>query len=112
VFGLPLLADRLHWAIEWLQQQPQTRDLPLGVFGASTGAGASLQVVAQFPEVIQAVVSRGGRHDLAKPFLSKVKPPTLLIVGGHDVPVLQLNREAMLCLTCPRELTIVPGASH
>lgn len=112
VFDIPLLADRLHCAMEWLQHEPSTRDLPLGLFGASTGAGAALQAAAQFPDEVQAVVSRGGRPDLAKPFLPKVKAPTLLIVGGYDVPVIGLNQEAFSCLTCPRELTIVPGASH
>ncbi len=112
VFDIALLADRLYCGIQWLHQESATQDFPLGLFGASTGAGAAIQVAAQFPEAIQAVVCRGGRPDLAKPYLSKVKAPTLLIVGGRDDPVIKLNQEALSCLSCPRELMIVPGASH
>jgi len=112
VFDVNLLAERLQYAIEWLGRKPETKNLPLGLFGASTGAGAALQAAAQCPDAIQAVVSRGGRPDLAKPYLSKVKAPTLLIVGSRDDPVIKLNQEALSFLSCPRELIIIPGASH
>ncbi len=112
VFDIDLLADRLLGATTWLRQRPATADLPLGYFGASTGAGAALQAAARMPEAVAAVVSRGGRPDLAMPWLARVAAPTLLIVGGHDWPVIEMNQEALAKLTCPKELIIVPGATH
>jgi putative phosphoribosyl transferase len=112
VFDIDLLADRLLAATEWLTQEPATQGVQVGYFGASTGAGAALQAAARAPESVAAVVSRGGRPDLAMPYLPRVKAPTLLIVGGHDVPVIQMNQEALAQLNCPKELVIVPGATH
>ena len=112
IFDIDLLADRLLNAAAWLRSQPATAALPLGYFGASTGAGAALQAAARMPEAVAAVVSRGGRPDLAAPHLAQVSAPTLLIVGGHDGPIIELNREALAQLTCPKELIIVPGATH
>ena len=112
VFDIDLLADRLLGATAWLRQHPATANLPLGYFGASTGAGAALQAAARMPEAVAAVVSRGGRPDLAAPHLARVTAPTLLIVGGHDWPVIEMNQEALAKLTCPKELIIVPGANH
>lgn len=112
VFDIDLLADRLLSATTWLRQRPDTATLPLGYFGASTGAGAALQAAARMPKAVSAVVSRGGRPDLAAPFLARVAAPTLLIVGGHDWPVIEMNQEALARLTCPKELIIVPGATH
>lgn len=112
VFDIDLLADRLLGATVWLRRHSATTDLPLGYFGASTGAGAALQAAARMPESVSAVVSRGGRPDLAMPFLARVAAPTLLIVGGHDWPVIEMNQNALAKLTCPKELIIVPGATH
>ena len=112
VFDIDLLADRLLAAAAWLRRQPSTAGLPLGYFGASTGAGAALQAAARMPEAVAAVVSRGGRPDLAAPFLARVTAPTLLIVGGDDVPVIDMNEEALAQLTCAKRLIIVPGATH
>jgi len=112
VFDIDLLADRLLAATAWLAQAPATGSLRVGYFGASTGAGAALQAAARSPALVAAVVSRGGRPDLAGPYLSNVMAPTLLIVGGDDQPVIQMNREALALLTCPKELVIVPGATH
>ena len=112
VFDIDLLADRLLAATEWLAQGPATQGFQVGYFGASTGAGAALQAAARAPESVAAVVSRGGRPDLAMPYLPRVKAPTLLIVGGHDFPVIQMNQEALAQLICPKELVIVPGATH
>jgi len=112
VFDIDLLADRLLGAATWLRREPATADLPIGYFGASTGAGAALQAAARMPEAVAAVVSRGGRPDLAAPFLARVTAPTLLIVGGDDEPVIDMNREALAQLTCPKKLIIVPGATH
>lgn len=111
-FDIGLLAERLVHVTGWLAQQPETRDLRVGYFGASTGAGAALVAAAQRPERIGAVVSRGGRPDLAGPHLARVTAPTLLIVGGHDTPVISLNEEALAQLRCEKELVIVPGATH
>lgn len=110
-FDLPLLADRLAHAARWAEAQPWASGLRLGYFGASTGAGAALMAAAEDPKVA-AVVSRGGRPDLAGDALPKVKAPTLLIVGGLDEHVLMLNRRALARLTCPCELKVVPCASH
>jgi putative phosphoribosyl transferase len=112
VFDIDLLADRLMAAAGWLAQEPATKGLPLGYFGASTGAGAALQAAARAPASVAAVVSRGGRPDLAAPYLPRVKAPTLLIVGGLDVPVIRMNEEAFALLACPKNLVIVPGATH
>ncbi len=112
VFDIPLLAGRLEAAADWLAQQADTKGLALGYFGASTGAGAALLAAARAPESVGAVVSRGGRPDLASDVLPDVTAPTLLIVGGDDDVVLELNREAFNLLTCTRQLDIVPGATH
>ncbi|HEU5248369.1 MAG TPA: dienelactone hydrolase family protein [Thermoanaerobaculia bacterium] len=111
-FDIGLLADRLAGAKEWLAKQPQTRDLRIGYFGASTGAAAALVAAALHPENVGAVVSRGGRPDLAGNLLPRVQAPTLLIVGGDDLPVIEMNRDAFAQLTCEKRLEIVPGATH
>jgi putative phosphoribosyl transferase len=112
VFNIELLAERLQSAADWLSQEPDTRTLRLGYFGASTGAGAALVAAARKPDAIGAVVSRGGRPDLARDCLSAVQAPTLLIVGGNDDMVIDLNEQALRLLRCPEELVIVPGATH
>ena len=112
VFNIELLAERLQSAADWLNQDPATRTLRLGYFGASTGAGAALMAAARAPETIGAVVSRGGRPDLAGEYLPAVETPTLLIVGGNDEMVIELNQQALRRLRCPKELVIVPGATH
>lgn len=112
VFDIDLLADRLLAATDWLAEEQATQGLRIGYFGASTGAGAALQAAARMPASVAAVVSRGGRPDLAMPYLSQVAAPTLLIVGGEDVPVIAMNREAYARLACPKDLIIVPGATH
>jgi putative phosphoribosyl transferase len=112
VFDIPLLAKRLLAATHWLGEQPETSALPLGYFGASTGAAAALIAAADAGEKISAVVSRGGRPDLAIPRLHEVTAPTLLIVGEQDWQVLDLNREAQEHLRCPNRLTVVPRATH
>ncbi|NGZ96615.1 MAG: hydrolase [Nitrospira sp. WS110] len=112
VFDIDLLADRLLLAKGWSETDPRTRYLTLGYFGASTGAGAALQAAAREPSNIKAVVSRGGRPDLAERYLPSVITPTLLIVGGHDEPVIELNQAAYSLLTCEKKLIIVPGATH
>jgi dienelactone hydrolase len=112
-FDIPLLTSRLTGATAWLQKNPSTRTLKIGYFGASSGAAAALQAAAELGKEISAVVSRGGRPDLAgDQALGKVGAPTLLIVGGHDDVVIQLNRMAYARLTCEKELVIVPGATH
>ncbi|MGD0882507.1 MAG: alpha/beta fold hydrolase [Acidimicrobiales bacterium] len=113
VFDIRLLADRLTAATEWARQQPETGSCRIGYFGASTGAGAALWAAADHPEWIDAVVSRGGRPDLAMPRLADVVAPTLLIVGSEDVAVLDLNKAALAALPPGRgELSVVPGATH
>ena len=112
VFDIDLLADRLLLAERWLQAHRQTAGLRVGYFGASTGAGAALQAAAREPQAVGAIVSRGGRPDLAGPYLSRVTAPTLLLVGGDDGPVIEMNQDALRQLTCRKELVIVPGASH
>lgn len=112
VFDMNLLANRLLLAKNWLESEPRTRNLGIGYFGASTGAGAALQAAAREPSNIKAVVSRGGRPDLAEPYLPSVTAPTLLIVGGHDEPVIEMNQAAYDLLTCEKKLIIVPGATH
>jgi putative phosphoribosyl transferase len=112
VFDIELLSSRLQSVADWLGKQPNTRGLRLGYFGASTGAASALVAAAKQPERIAAVVSRGGRPDLAREFLRRVKAPTLLIVGGDDDVVIQLNEDALTHLTCPKEMVVIPGASH
>jgi putative phosphoribosyl transferase len=111
-FDIGLLAERVMDATDWLMQFPDTKQLPIGTFGASTGAAAALAAAAVRPDEIKAVVSRGGRPDLAGAALRHVQAPTLLIVGGNDVQVIQLNREAFAQLRCEKQLAIVPGATH
>lgn len=111
-FDIPLLARRLVGAAEWLAQAPETGALGIGYFGASTGAGAALMAAARRPEGVQAIVSRGGRPDLAGPALAQVEAPTLLLVGGRDVPVIAMNREALALLPGKKQLEIIPGATH
>ena len=112
VFDIALLTERLVAATRWAQTEPQLAGLRIGYFGASTGAGAALRAAAEVDEGIGAVVSRGGRPDLAAERLPEVRAPVLLIVGGHDEIVLELNREARSMLRAPSELAIVPGATH
>lgn len=112
VFDIDLLADRLLLAKSWLEAEPCTQHLRIGYFGASTGAGAALQAAAREPSNIGAVVSRGGRPDLAEAYLPSITAPTLLIVGGHDEPVIEMNQTAYELLTCEKKLVIVPGATH
>jgi putative phosphoribosyl transferase len=111
-FDIDLLCERLLQATDWLHREPATRDLPVGYFGASTGAAAALRAAAERPSVVSAVVSRGGRPDLAGPALPRVKAPTLLIVGSNDNAVVNLNRQALAKLRCEKKLAIVPGATH
>ena len=111
-FDIGLLAERLVGVTDWLTQYPDTRELRIGYFGASTGAAAALVAAAQRPDAVDAVVSRGGRPDLAGPALALVRAPTLLIVGGNDFEVVELNRRALALLRCEKRLEIVPGATH
>ena len=111
-FDIDLLGGRLVLAADWLHQDERTAKLPLGLFGASTGAAAALVAAAERPQNIAAVVSRGGRPDLAGNALPHVKAPTLLIVGGQDLAVLDLNREALKRLDVEKKLEIIPGATH
>lgn len=111
-FDIPLLAQRLIAAVDWLQQQADTSHAVIACFGASTGAGAALVAAAERPASIAAVVSRGGRPDLAGEALARVMVPVLLIVGGHDEPVIEMNRAAMRKMKCEVELQIVPRATH
>ena len=111
-FDIELLAERLIGTLRWLGEQPSVGHLPIGLFGASTGGGAALVVAARAPERVNAVVSRGGRPDLAGPALPEVEAPTLLIVGGDDRPVIEMNRQAYEQMRCERRIEIVPGASH
>ena len=111
-FDVDLLAERLVAATDWLAGDPRTVGLPLGYFGASTGAGAALIAAAERPDAIGVIVSRGGRPDLADRILPLVEAPTLLIVGGEDAPVIDLNRRAMTRLGAAHMLEIVPGAGH
>ena len=111
-FDIRLLAGRLVSATDWLTQNVDTRHLSIGYFGASTGAAAALVAAAERPEMVHAVVSRGGRPDLAGAALPRVRAPTLLIVGGDDVQVIELNRAALALLRCEKQLVIIPGASH
>jgi pimeloyl-ACP methyl ester carboxylesterase len=111
-FDIALLADRLAGIVDWLGEQPDTEGRPIGLFGASTGAAAALVAAAARPEAVRAVVSRGGRPDLAGDALARVRAPTLLIVGGHDPVVFKLNEEAAAVLVATCELRVVPDATH
>lgn len=112
-FDIPLLTHRLLVATRWVLQHPATQRLPIGYFGASTGSAAALQAAAAVSDTIKAVVSRGGRPDLAGHHdLARVAAPTLLLVGGRDEEVLELNREAHARLHCEKELSVIPGATH
>jgi dienelactone hydrolase len=111
-FDIGLLAERLGAATDWLRGDARTRGLAVGYFGASTGGGAALVAAADRPAEVGAVVSRGGRPDLAGAALPRVQAPTLLIVGGRDEPVIGMNREALARLRCEKRLEIVPGATH
>jgi len=111
-FDIELLTERLVGAIDWLGLRREVVRLPLGLFGASTGAAAALRAAAERPHSVAAVVSRGGRPDLAGDALPRVEAPTLLIVGGEDGPVIAMNREAAARMHCEQRLEIVPGATH
>lgn len=110
-FDIEFLTGRLLAATEWLEAQRATADLPIGYFGASTGAAAALEAAAEHRDIF-AVVSRGGRPDLARDYLERVRAPTLLIVGGADVPVIPLNQEAYDLLVCEKQMVVIPGATH
>ena len=112
VFDISLLGRRLVETTRWIRGQPGVARLPVGYFGASTGGAAALAAAAELRSDVGAIVSRGGRPDLAGPLLSLVVSPTLLIVGGNDPTVLRLNREAQLRLRCEQRLEVVPGATH
>ena len=111
-FNIDLLVSRLIDATEWLMQYKETKNLPVAYFGASTGAASALRAAAYFGKSIKAVVSRGGRPDLAMNALPLVTAPTLLIVGQLDVPVIQMNKQAFDQLNCKKEMKIIPGATH
>ncbi len=111
-FNIPMLAERLVGTTKWVKENPKTRGLHVGYFGASTGAAAALIAAANIPDTVEAVVSRGGRPDLAKEFLLEVKAPTLLIVGGDDVMVIVMNEDAFRELSCEKKLYLVPEATH
>lgn len=111
-FDIRLLADRLVDLTDWLRVDTRTATLNIGYFGASTGAGAALVAAAQRPDTVRAVVSRGGRPDLAGQALARVRAPTLLIVGGNDAAVIDLNRQALALLRGEKHMAIVPGATH
>ncbi|HME87805.1 MAG TPA: alpha/beta family hydrolase [Chthoniobacterales bacterium] len=111
-FDIGLLAERLVYATRWANQQEQTRDLSISYFGSSTGGAASLVAAAELPNEVVAAVSRGGRPDLAGDALPKVKAPTLLIVGGEDHVVIELNEKARSQMKCECKIDIVPGATH
>ena len=112
VFDISLLAERLLTGVRWMQTESGMQGLKLGYFGASTGAAAALEAAAKEPKGIAAIVSRGGRPDLARDYLRKVKVPTLLIVGGNDRPVIAMNREAFENLQCKKDIVVIPGATH
>ena len=111
-FDIPLLAGRVEHAVHWLRGYDETSGLPLGLFGASTGAAAAFIVAAHLPRDVAAIVSRGGRPDLAGAHLRRVQAPTLLIVGGDDMEVIELNEEAYRQLRCAKGMQTVPGATH
>ncbi|MDE1813523.1 MAG: dienelactone hydrolase family protein [Thaumarchaeota archaeon] len=111
-FNIGFLAQRLIGATEWLLENNETKSLDIGYFGASTGAAAALVAAGQYPNIVKAIVSRGGRPDLAGPMLHKVQSPTLLIVGGNDYPVIVMNQEALDKLQTEKKMVIIPGATH
>ena len=111
-FDIRLLAGRLGKVTDWLAGEPATAALSIGYFGASTGAAAALMAAGDRPQTVRAIVSRGGRPDLAMPVLPRIQRPTLLIVGGADEVVIDLNRQALAALAGTKELVIVPGATH
>ena len=111
-FNIELLTDRLIYIAKWLEKNPETQNLNLGLFGASTGAAAALNVASEMGQKVKAVVSRGGRPDLAMDILDLVTSPTLFIVGGEDYGVIELNQEAYDHLTCEKSFEIVPHATH
>lgn len=111
-FDIPRLAARLALGVDWLGRQPATQAMPIGLFGASTGAAAALIAAAERSARVKAVVSRGGRPDLASDALGNVQAPTLLIVGAHDAPVITLNRQAAQSLKCQHQMVVIPGATH
>jgi dienelactone hydrolase len=111
-FDIDLLAERVVVATDWLVRRPETRNFPIGYFGASTGAAAALSAAAERPDVVGAIVSRGGRPDLAGAGLGHVRAPTLLIVGENDLQVIELNRQAFAQLPAEKELVIIRGATH
>jgi alpha-beta hydrolase superfamily lysophospholipase len=111
-FDIDLLAQRLTLSESWVKQQDEIKQLPIGYFGSSTGAAAALQSAAVLGDEIKAVVSRGGRPDLAREHLAKVIAPTLLLVGGYDDEVIELNEQAYALLNCEKEMAIIPGATH
>ncbi|WP_137822682.1 dienelactone hydrolase family protein [Pseudomonas sp. D(2018)] len=111
-FDIPLLTGRLVGVLDWLSVQPELRRLAVGLFGASTGAAAALSAAVERPANVQAIVSRGGRTDLAEEALGRVRAPTLQIVGDHDLHVLGLNRKVCRALSCEQQLEVVAGASH
>src|SRR2546426_411808 len=110
--GRAMLAERLFYAKKWAKQQKEITKLAIGYFGSSTGGGAALVAAAELPNEVSAVVSRGGRPDLAGEALPKVKAPTLLIVGGEDHVVIELNEQARAQMKCECTIEIVPGATH
>ncbi|WP_290653542.1 alpha/beta family hydrolase [Aquisalimonas sp.] len=111
-FDIPMLGQRLTRTVDWLKEQPGIENLPVGLFGASTGSAAALIAAAERPGTVAAVVSRGGRPDLTGPRLERVRAPTLLIVGGDDSPVIGMNRDAARDLRCEHRIEIIPGATH
>ena len=111
-FDIPLLAGRVVATLDWLKRESATAGLSIGLFGSSTGAAAALIAAAERPDRVSAVVSRGGRPDLAGVALARVHAPTLLLVGGYDEQVLELNQQARDAMTAPVELVVVPGATH
>jgi pimeloyl-ACP methyl ester carboxylesterase len=111
-FDIPLLGERVMGAVDWAAARSDLRGLPLAMFGASTGSAAALIAAAERPERTRAVISRGGRPDLAEDALPRVEAPTLLIVGGDDAPVIEMNRDAMRRMHAPVALEIIPGATH
>lgn len=111
-FDIDLLTKRLTLVIQWLKKQTETKDLSIGLFGSSTGAAAALRVAAALREKIKAVISRGGRPDLAMAVLNDVTAPTLLIVGGNDFGVIELNQQAYAKLNCIKKLEVIPNATH
>lgn len=111
-FNIDLLTQRLNIVIQWLKKESQTQNLHLGIFGSSTGAAAALRAAAEMGQEVKAVVSRGGRPDLAMDVLDVITAPTLFIVGGNDFQVIELNQQAYEKLTCPKKFEIIPHATH